>query len=567
MATVQDGKKLYLRDLINIKEVQALADKFFAATKFPLSLLDEKGEVLVSSGGQKVCSDFLRRKIESCANCRRISLEGFDPAPEPDGTRKSYFEYRCENGLRHLAIPIQIEGQYLGACYLSQFFYPEDVPTSDATLAFSHQHGFQLEPYQQALKLVPVYSREQVQKIIEYDIQLVTLLTSLGLKTLQVQKAVEERVRAEESDKAKSLFLASMSHDIRTPMNSVLGMCEILFETKVNEEQKSYLQTLQFAGQTLLDLINTVLDIAKIESGTVEIIKDNFNLHSFLNNIHQVFLIQARKKKLGLILNVDKEVPVWIQEDSKRLKQILINLIGNAIKFTKEGRVTIDVTRDQGDLNFRVIDTGVGIADGDKEKVFEKFYQSHTDGQSAFGVGLGLTICKQLVDLMDGRIKIESEVGKGTTVSFSLPCKEIQAPPKIQMKEPEIELPMLPKNILLAEDVEDNRFIVSAFLKNTPWKVDFAIDGQEALEKLKANKYDLVLMDVQMPIMTGYEVVRAFRDWETQKGESYTPILALTANALSDDMQKSLEAGCDGHLAKPFRKRALISAVLAFTQS
>jgi len=540
----------------------------------------------------------------------------------------------------------------------------------------------------------------------------------VAARTAELRAANEEMLfakeEAEEGAKAKSEFLSIMSHEIRTPLNAILGMGELLEETSLTPDQKEYVQLSGSAGSTLLALINDILDFSKIEAGHIELESINFNLRETVEKNCEIMAARAHKKNLEIAFHISPETPTFVMGDQVRLNQILINLIGNAIKFTETGEVVVKVQKapepsgkGQGlELLFSVIDTGIGIPSNKAETIFESFSQADSSTTRKYGgTGLGLSISKRLVELMQGRIWIEGAFGKGSAFHFtvrlfpgkaeeSLPppvpevnlagkkvlivddtpvnrlilreflkgwgasvaeaedgenalkeiiktkdandpfdlilldckmpgmdgfevaqrtketagstglsimmltsenrsgdiakCKqygisgyllkpikrssllnaimEVMARPKDVVvekvvKEAAFSVDPQPMNILLVEDTVDNQFLMKAFLKRIPWNLDIAENGAIGVEKFKTGRYDLVLMDMQMPVMDGYTATKEIRKWEKEMGVKDTPIIALTAYALAEELRKSIEAGCNGHITKPVKKAKLIESI------
>jgi PAS domain S-box-containing protein len=525
---------------------------------------------------------------------------------------------------------------------------------------------------------------------------------------------IAAREAAEAASRAKSEFLSSMSHEIRTPMNAVLGMAQLLSEAELSEDQRHYLDLMVANGNSLLELINSILDLAKIESGRMQVESFLFDLTELVDKTIATFAVRAHSKGLELVARVARDVPECLLGDALRLRQILTNLLGNAIKFTESGEIVLEVERCASfdhsvKLKFTVADTGIGIAPDKIDSIFHDFTQADSSTTRKYGgSGLGLAIAHRLVDLMGGRMSVNSEPGQGSRFSFTagfggvpgtkdsliktrlslagyrvliaddsrtnrlamremlddtgaeideasngniafglilqavkegrpyqfvvldiampildgfevarrlhnyhFPLKSLlpmllsdDLKPQIarlqqlgietylvkpvtrkdllrsiqllvdearSAGQPAPELrshrhPTASKIILVAEDSPDNRLVIAAYLRQESYQIDFAADGKQALEKFIANLYDLVLMDIQMPEMDGLETTRAIRQWESEHGRVPTPIVALTAYALEEDIRRTLSAGCNLHISKPIIKQALIDCLHDATQ-
>ncbi len=538
----------------------------------------------------------------------------------------------------------------------------------------------------------------------------------LRQRNLVIQRKVEEqtrelalaRDRALEASRVKSDFLASMSHEIRTPLNAIIGMAELLSETDLDEDQRRYVEVFARAGEALLSLVNDILDLSKIEAGQLELESIDFDLRELAEQALEIHALKTDEKGLELACDIAAEVPERVRGDPARLRQIILNLIGNAIKFTEEGEIVLRIRRDpQGerpeDLLISVSDTGIGIPPDKLESIFASFTQVDSSTTRKYGgTGLGLTISKKLAEKMGGRIWVESEPGRGSTFSFTVRLRPAESPAgeeavaveQLEGKrvlvvddngtnrlivrraleargmrveeaadgESAIEafraaraegrpydallldcrmpgmdgftvaetlrreggdvatMMMLTssnlsthlkraqaiglgaylvkpvkqqdllrgvagligerqreapggaapeerpeaargKRILLVEDTADNRLLIRAYLKRTPHQLDEAENGEVAVRKFRENDYDLVLMDVQMPVMDGYAATRAIRAWEREQGRGPTPIVALTAHAIKEHTERSLEAGCTAHLTKPIKKATLLAKI------
>lgn len=389
-------------------------------------------------------------------------------------------------------------------------------------------------------------------------------LTDLvNLRTQELQQKNEELIRTQ---KYKEQFLANMSHEIRTPMNAVLGMTNLLLNTTLNEGQLNYLQAIKNSGNNLLRIINDILDFSKIEAGKLEIEQADFSLSKVMKGVTGTMKFKTDEKGLQLITHIDSEIPDYLVGDSVRLNQILINLSGNAVKFTGTGSVTIECrlverTSDTVKLHFAVMDTGIGIAPENIGKLFESFSQAETSTTRKYGgTGLGLAISKQLVELQGGKIGVASEVGKGTTFFFDITYPVGQA-----CEEPDDKIQtsdtLKGLRILLVDDDDYNQIVGKGTLEMliSAVQVDVASNGKEALELVKQNDYDVVLMDVQMPEMDGFEStshIRALTD-----SRRNTKIMAMTASVTKSQVDKCREVGMNDYIAKPFVPQELYKKI------
>ncbi len=390
------------------------------------------------------------------------------------------------------------------------------------------------------------------------------ILSTLAKLVVDAMALHLANVEMKKQSDAKSIFLANMSHEIRTPMNGVIGMANLLGKTKLTKKQGNYLEAILQSGESLMGIINNILDISKIEAGGLEIDEHVFDLHHVLESIKNLFMPHATEKNIEIIFEYDSRLPLHFIGDSGRIRQIITNLVNNAVKFTHEGSISLEVkflskNKDIISLEMIVKDTGVGIPAEHQDKIFDKFSQSDASTTNTYGgTGLGLSICRTLSDVMGGSICVDSEQEKGSTFTVSLPLsiakkshidQAMKATKNDDMSDKEIKA-----RILVAEDNLINQMVIRSMLESFGCTVDIAENGNVAIELVEKNQYDLVLMDCLMPEKDGYQATEEIRKNKKLAGLA---IVALTADAFKENQKKCQEAGMNDFLSKPLQEECL----------
>jgi signal transduction histidine kinase/DNA-binding response OmpR family regulator len=388
----------------------------------------------------------------------------------------------------------------------------------------------------------------------------VILQLELRKKNMELEA---EKKQIETLMAVKDTFHANMSHELRTPLNAVIGFSDVLGGTPLSESQHDYVESIRHAGQKLLLLINDVLDFSKISTGNVQLEHQTYNLKSLMQKNFALFRITAIEKQLQYTMEIDPEVPAFVKGDQLRLSQVLMNLIGNAFKFTRFGSVKLSIVLISKDgntarLRFRVSDTGIGIPESQLHNIFERFTQADSDTSRKYGgTGLGLSIAKSLVELHNSELQIDSELGRGTEFFFDIDFEIAEALPEKNDNDTFVHEKKGHFNVLLCEDILMNQKLVQSILPAGKFTVRTAYNGKEGLKLLKEEQFDLILMDLQMPEMNGFEAAEVIR----KELRLDIPIIALTAHSMQTDLQKCLDLGMNDYLSKPFRKDSLMQKI------
>ena len=541
------SKEKEKREIVN-KKLEELTYNAKLAYQYSLSLIEASRDPLVTINTKGKITDM---------NEALVNITGI---PREELTDSDFFDYFTEQ-------------QNAREVYQEVF---EKGSVADSPLTLRHKDGkltdilFNGSVYKDdkgnILGVVIVARDVTEQKRIATELIEARVFAELTTEIAEKAKknAESATIIAENAVKAKQQFLSNMSHEIRTPMNAIIGFTKVVLKTELTPKQKEYISAIKMSGDALIVLINDILDLAKVDAGKMTFEKKPFKMKSSISAMLHLFETKIQEKNLRLIKQYDSKIPNVLVGDPVRLHQIILNLVSNAVKFTSKGNITVSVhliheDEDRVIIEFAVTDTGIGIPEEKIDKIFENFQQASSGTSRLYGgTGLGLAIVKQLIEPQGGTIRVRSTLNEGSTFSFTLSFQKTNA--DVELENELIELDTEIKNIkvLVVEDIPLNQLLMKTLLDDFGFECDIAENGKIAIEKLKAKEYDIILMDLQMPEMNGFEATEYIR----KKMNSKVPIIALTADVTTVDLAKCKSVGMNDHLAKPVDERLLYSKIV-----
>nr|WP_262709539.1 ATP-binding protein [Flavobacterium caseinilyticum] len=543
----REKQKIENRELEDFTNSLKLASQYslslIEASRDPLFTICPQGKITDTNEASVRVTGILRDKI--------IGSDFFDYFTEPQDARKAYQEVFDKGFIADYPLIIKEHETKLTEVLLNGSVY-------------KNEEG-------EVLGVVVVARDITDQKRIEKETVEARIFAELATEIAEQAKSNAENatIIAENAVKAKQQFLSNMSHEIRTPMNAIIGFTKVVLKTELSAKQKEYLTAIKLSGDALIVLINDILDLAKVDAGKMVFEKTPFKLKSSISSMLHLFETKTQEKNLKLLKDYDANIPTVLVGDSIRLHQIILNLVSNAVKFTNTGNITVGVhmlheDNEQVILEFAVTDTGIGIPETKIESIFENFQQASSGTSRLYGgTGLGLAIVKQLVEQQGGKIRVKSTVNSGTTFSFTLVFDKTDEAAPLENEIYELNTEIKDIKVLVVEDMPLNQLLMKTLLDDFGFERDIAENGAVAIEKLKNKKYDIILMDLQMPVMNGFETTEYIRKTMNSK----IPIIALTADVTTVDLAKCKAAGMNDYLAKPIDERVLYSKIIGILKN
>ena len=588
--------------LFDLEELQRIQDLFSSATGVASIITQVDGTPITSpSNFCSLCNDVIRKTEKGCANC--FKSDALIGRYHPEGP---IIQPCLSGGLWDAGASITVGGRHAANWLIGQV--RNESQDEAAMLAYADEIGADREVFRKAFREVPVMSKDRFDSIANALFTWANQLSETAFQNIRLERIMAERERverrlkeverrqreeleglvrqrtaeleasnehlsemkeaAEAANRAKSVFLANMSHELRTPLNAVLGYAEILKERESDPEKKHFLHSIETGGDALLGLIDDILDLSKIETGKLEMRFSPVSIGQLFENLEVIFRQRVEKKGLVLFMEVDDSVPDSLLLDETRFRQVMINLIGNSVKFTEAGhiRVTcsaVNNSTSQVSLQIEVEDTGIGIPEEEQERIFNPFEQvMHQKKNEYGGTGLGLAITQRIIHMLGGVISVSSVVGEGALMHVDLPEVEVAEFSGVEsvVEQGLTSTTFLSAKVLIADDIDYNRDMMGVFLRDRGLELLYANDGIEAVEMTKSHHPDLILMDMKMPGLTGLEATEAICE---AMGEAAPPIIAVTASALKQD-EEVISRLCDGYLRKPLSRSLLLKEMSRF---
>jgi PAS domain S-box-containing protein len=521
-------------------------------SKYSLSLIEASLDPLVTISTEGKITDMNEATV-NITGIPREKLTGtdfFDYFTEPQKAREVYQEVFAKGSVADSPLTLRHKNGKLTDVLFNGSVYKDDRGN--------------------VLGVVIVARDVTDQKIIATELTEAKVFAELatGIAEEAKHKAESATRIAEDAVKAKQQFLSNMSHEIRTPMNAIIGFTKVVLKTDLSAKQKEYLSAIKISGDALIVLINDILDLAKVDAGKMTFEQTPFKMASSLSAMLHLFETKIQEKNLELVKEYDKQIPEVLVGDPARLHQIILNLVSNAVKFTTIGKITVRVTllkedEETATIEFAVTDTGIGIAENKLQNIFENFEQA-TSGTSRLygGTGLGLAIVKQLVEPQGGSISVKSKMDEGSTFSFTLTFQKTKAEAELETEMMELDSEIKNIKVLVVEDIALNQLLMKTLLDDFGFERDIAANGKIAIEKLQTKSYDIILMDLQMPEMNGFEAT----DYIRNKMNSKIPIIALTADVTTVDLAKCKAVGMNDYIAKPIDEKLLYSKIVGLVK-